>query len=89
MTGKESQSTASSVKAQKHLTAVKMKRNNLLIILLKENTSVRLGKTNLPPQQLNQLLIFHLEQEAQSGKDFPSALHSQHTKPRMVEPSEV
>lgn len=43
-----------------------MKRNNLLIILLKENTSVRLGKTNLPPQQLNQLLVFHLEQEARS-----------------------
>lgn len=43
-----------------------MKINNLLIVLLKENTSVRLGETNLPPQQLNQLLIFHLEQEARS-----------------------
>lgn len=41
----------------------KTKRNNLLVILFKKNTSIRLGKTNFPPQQFNQLLIFHLGQQ--------------------------
>lgn len=50
------------------LLVKKIKRNDLLIVFFKENTSIRLGKTNFPPQQLNQLLVFDLEQEVWSQR---------------------
>lgn len=64
--GREFPIRAAGVKAAQSRTSLlvkKTKRNDLLVIFFKENTSVRLGKTNFPPQQLNQLLVFDLEQE--------------------------